>query len=432
MVLYVSNQQFEHINHYIPYLLLSIIPQFLTHIKVQLTHIIMRNIKMYFILLLLIILMITSSSTCFLPVQNGNRSRQTRLPQLHTHQHQLEPSRRQKFVHNNLNISSDSIQYRGSMSFADVSKKFCALSPLWTILAAVFAMQNPSFIGSTISLSVMQSALGILMLSMGLSITPSDILRAIQKPYIILLNILLCFGMMPMLSTFIASLLHLSPDYKIGLILLGCVSGGQASNLFALLAGGDVALSVACTLSTTLLGIVAIPILVERMLSTVVVVDSIGVLQSVAQLVLGPLLLGLVIGTIKPSLTEKLQSFFPVVGVLATLILVCGGASNCSNIMSSGNNLLLASYLLPVLGGFMAWIVSFLKPSMAESSRRTLVVETLSKSPTLAYVLAQKHFAETSALIPAASMVSLAIVGAAVASVWQALDPIEKYPVCRN
>ena len=68
---------------------------------------------------------------------------------------------------------------------------------------------------------------------------------------------------------------------------------------------------------------------------------------------------------------------------------------------------------------------------MAESSRRTLVVETLSKSPTLAYVLSQKHFAQAST-IPAASMVSLAIVGAVVASFWQALDPIEKYPVCRN
>jgi predicted Na+-dependent transporter len=31
--------------------------------------------------------------------------------------------------------------------------------------------------------------------------------------------------------------------------LLGSVSGGQASNLFTLLAGGDVALSIVCTVS---------------------------------------------------------------------------------------------------------------------------------------------------------------------------------------
>jgi BASS family bile acid:Na+ symporter len=38
---------------------------------------------------------------------------------------------------------------------------------------------------------------------------------------------------------------------RVGLILLGCVSGSQASNICALIAGGDVALSIVLTLSTT-------------------------------------------------------------------------------------------------------------------------------------------------------------------------------------
>lgn len=62
---------------------------------------------------------------------------------------------------------------------------------------------------------------------------------------------------------------------------------------------------------------------------------------------------------------------------------------------------------------------------MDDASRRTLVVETLSKSPTLAYVLAKKHFGRYAAAIPASGMVSLAVVGAAVASTWSMLDPIE-------
>ncbi len=71
-----------------------------------------------------------------------------------------------------------------------------------------------------------------------------------------------------------------------------------------------------------------------------------------------------------------------------------------------------------------------MKMTMDESTsrnRRTLVVETLSKSPTLAYVLAKRHFGDNAAAIPAAGMVSLAIVGAAVATVWTAVDPIENY-----
>ena len=77
-----------------------------------------------------------------------------------------------------------------------------------------------------------------------------------------------------------------------GILLLGSVSGGQASNLFTLLAGGDVALSIICTLSTTLLGVLATPLLVKVLLGRAVAVDGIAVLQSVASLVLAPLVTG--------------------------------------------------------------------------------------------------------------------------------------------
>ena len=394
--------------------------------------------------------LVASPASCFISISVDGVARkklpitlQTRPPpSLYLRRHQLLQSRNVVMnvsmnAHESI-IESEDKQQSG-LSLSDISKNVCRLSPLWTILSAGIAMKYPLLIGSTVgSLSVMQTALSILMLAMGLTITTGDISRAIQKPYVIILNILLCFGMMPVLAMIIANLLTLNPDHKAGLILLGCVSGGQASNLFALLANGDVALSVACTLSTTLLGIIAIPILVEKMLSTIVVVDSIGVLKSVAQLVLCPLLLGLGLRKAKPKLVQNLQSTLPLIGVLATLVLVGGGASN-SSFISSGINkseyrtALLASYLLPIVGGVAAWLVSFRKigqtqhGGLEESSRRTLVIETLSKSPTLAYVLAKKHFGQISASIPAIGMVSLAIVGAAVATLWSSIDPIDKY-----
>ena len=59
---------------------------------------------------------------------------------------------------------------------------------------------------------------------------------------------------------------------------------------------------------------------------------------------------------------------------------------------------------------------------MKERTKRTLVVETLSKSPTLAYILALKHFDLSVALIPGAAMVTLAVVGALVASAWSMIS----------
>ena len=49
---------------------------------------------------------------------------------------------------------------------------------------------------------------------------------------------------------------------------------------------------------------------------------------------------------------------------------------------------------------------------------RTITVETMVKSPTLAYVLALKHFGARVAYGPAAGMVWIAVVGALVATAW--------------
>ena len=68
------------------------------------------------------------------------------------------------------------------------------------------------------------------MLAMGLVITPTELSQAIRSPGILALNALCCFGMMPLLSLFLSNhILHLPVQQTVGLVLLGSVSGGQAS-----------------------------------------------------------------------------------------------------------------------------------------------------------------------------------------------------------
>jgi len=330
------------------------------------------------------------------------------------------------------NVQDKENENERSLKIQALSKKFCQLAPLWTLIAALIGVNYSSMIASTVgSLSVMQISLSLLMLSMGLTITPTDFRNATKQPTIVILNSLLCFIMMPMVSMAIASLSQYTPNQTAGIVLLGSVSGGQASNLFALLAGGDVALSVVCTLSTTFLGVLATPLLVQKLLQTVVAVEFLSVLRSVASLVLLPLILGLSTGTFFPGFINQIQPFCPIFGILSTLVLIAGGAANSTLSLGFDKPSVLGSYLLPIIGGALALGVSYLKypngktsATMNEKSRRTLVVETLSKSPTLAYVLARKHFGQAAAAIPAAGMISLAVVGAVVASVWSILAPI--------
>jgi BASS family bile acid:Na+ symporter len=310
--------------------------------------------------------------------------------------------------------------------------KFTLLAPVWTTLAALLAISNTagrgglssSFCKIVGSLPVMQKALVTLMFAMGLTITPKDISSALGNPSVLAINAVLCYGMMPLLAIGLAKALSYSPSQTAGIVLLGSVSGGQASNLFTLIAGGDVALSVICTLSTTLLGVLATPLLIRCLLgcSVVDLVDGRGVLESVASLVLVPLACGLGLGRLVPKvIMEKASPFLPTFGVLATLVLVAGGASNSISSTTVGGcslaSILLPSCLLSCLGGVVAWLVAK-SMGMEERSKRTLVMETFSKSPTLAYLIGRKHFGPSAAAIPAAAMVTLAVLGALIASIW--------------
>lgn len=288
-------------------------------------------------------------------------------------------------------------------------RQFTLLTPLWTVVAAAVGISHASTLGPLLgSVPTVSKSLFILMFAMACSTTPTALRRAVQSPGILATNTLCCFGLMPLLAVCTARILQCDASLTAGTVLLGSVCGGQASNLFTLLAGGDVSLSVICTLSTTLLGVVATPLLVKTILGgSVVAVDGLAVLISVVSLVLGPLVLGLTAMRLAPPLVAKqLAKMCPLVGIGATLLLVMGGAANSAAAVHwSSTKAVLASILLPALGGVTAAVMTHKR--WTATARRAVVVEVLSKSPTLAYVLALKHFDATAATVPAAAMVSL-------------------------
>lgn len=370
----------------------------------------------------------------------------------------LTPSTTLKLTSASSNPSTPSSPFFKTSSLKSVSNIVTKYSPIWTFLASICGLTYPKIISSACgNIQTMQYCLGILMLSMGLTIQPKDLENVLTKnSFLLFQNLMLCFGMMPLLALGIASILGYNTYDTAGIILLGCVSGGQASNLFTMISGGDVALSIICTLTSTLVGVLATPVLIQFLLGTSLNIDSIGVLKSVVKLVLAPLVIGLTLNrktnsssssttTTSSSTTvvERIKRYIcPLIGVFSTLILVAGGAANsASNILlfsrnSSETNVntmlnfmmsptVTGSYLLPLLGGFVSYLWLSVTSKSKSRSKRALVIETLSKSPTLAYVLAQKHFDSQTCAIPAMGMVSLAVIGSLVASLWSTLSPVE-------
>merc|ERR1719247_2014268 len=130
---------------------------------------------------------------------------------------------------------------------------------------------------------------------------------------------------MPLIAYILAKMIGAEGAILAGMVLVGAINGGQASNLCTLIPGGDVALSVLMTTSTTIGCIFMTPLICKLVLGTVVPIDAIGIVVSTFQVVLAPIFLGVGLNTLAPKLCKAVAPYTPVVGVIATVMLV--GAS---------------------------------------------------------------------------------------------------------
>ena len=129
------------------------------------------------------------------------------------------------------------------------------------------------------------------MLSMGITLTVDDFKRVLQRPGVMIAGFIGCYGLMPAMALGLSKVLGLPATMTAGMVLVGSINGGQASNLCTYIAKGDVALSVLMTTVTTLGAIVMTPLICKVLLGAIVPVDAVGVAISTIQVVLVPIVL---------------------------------------------------------------------------------------------------------------------------------------------
>ena len=135
--------------------------------------------------------------------------------------------------------------------------------------------------------------LGVAMFGMGLTIHIGDFKVVFTRPKEIIIGFIAQYTIMPLIAWGLSVLLHLPTDIALGVILVGCCPGGTASNVITYIAGGDVALSVGMTITSTLAAPVMTPLLVYLLAGAWVQVSFPGMVISVVKVVLIPVLLGI-------------------------------------------------------------------------------------------------------------------------------------------
>ncbi|GMA41574.1 bile acid:sodium symporter family protein [Mobilicoccus caccae] len=243
--------------------------------------------------------------------------------------------------------------------------------------------------------------LGIVMFGMGLTLTPTDFRLVASRPLPVLIGVVAQFGVMPLLGLGIAMMLNLEPALAAGLILVGCAPGGTSSNVIAYLSKADTALSVAMTTVSTLLAPLLTPLLVLWLAGTYLEVDGMSMAFSILQVVLVPVIAGLLVRLLLPRVVERVLPALPWVSVAAISLIVAavvGGSAD--RVISAGLIVFVAVVLHNGLGYLLGYGLARLV-RRDQRTARTTAIEVGMQNSGLAASLATTYM-EPGAALPAA------------------------------
>ncbi|WP_019458598.1 bile acid:sodium symporter family protein [Acinetobacter sp. GG2] len=297
---------------------------------------------------------------------------------------------------------------------------------LWVIVFAALALWQPEFF--VWLKAYIPWILGIIMLGMGMTMTVDDFKGVLQSPKAVLIGVVAQFVVMPGLAYVLCKLFNLPPEIAVGVILVGCCPGGTASNVITYMAKGNVALSVACTSVSTLLAPVLTPAIFYLLASQWLKIDAASMFISILQVVLLPIVIGLILRTWLKRQVESYIQVMPLVSVIAIVAIVAAiiGGSKAA-ILQSGLLILAVVILHNGFGYLLGFTAArFFKLPYADS--KAIAVEVGMQNSGLGVALAAVHFAASPITAVPSAIFSLwhNISGPALATYWASRTEVDK------
>ena len=272
--------------------------------------------------------------------------------------------------------------------------------------------------------------LGLIMLTMGLTLTADDFRILARRPLDIFIGACAQFIIMPCVAYMLVRVFRLEPALAIGILLVGCCPGGVSSNIMSYLCHGDVAFSVGMTCASTLLAPVMTPLLMELTAGAIIEIDAPGMFLNILIVTIIPVGLGCFLNY-KCSHRQSfpvVQSLMPGVSVTCLACIVGGVISTVhDDLIARGFPLFAWTFAVVLchnsLGYALGWIAGRCA-RFGTAKKRTLSIEVGMQNAGLATVLAGTFFAaQPLAVLPCAlSCAWHSISGTILAGLYAARD----------
>ena len=218
--------------------------------------------------------------------------------------------------------------------------------------------------------------LTLLMFDLGLALRPADFRLIVERPKAVAAGLLGQILLLPLIAWAVGRLFDVEPLFFLGIMLIACSPGGSSSNVFSMLAGGDVALSVSLTAFSSVITLFTGPLVMD--FATQQLGTSMDVHLPVGNLLVQnlvlmavPIAVGLCIAVWRERLAERMHAVlkrlaFPCLILLATVFFI----QNRTTIVSEFPQLGLCMTVLILLS--MAGGIGL---SWSGREQRTIVIE---------------------------------------------------------
>lgn len=222
--------------------------------------------------------------------------------------------------------------------------------------------------------------LTLLMFELGLNLKLEDFKLFKERPKPVLAGLLGQIIVLPALAWLIGWALHLDPIFLIGFVLIACCPGGSSSNVFSMLARGDVALSVSLTACSSIITLFTVPLIMEWVTASagshINVHLPVGKLfmQNIVLMFL-PILVGIAVRKRWQTAAHKIHKVlskvaFPALIFLATVFFIQNREAIIESFAQLGLSITVLILLAMGSGVLLSWLMH-----LSVKERRTIVIE---------------------------------------------------------
>ena len=239
----------------------------------------------------------------------------------------------------------------------------------------------------------------VLMFLLGTDLDKKAFEGVTKNPRAILVGMTGQIILLPLIAFLIAWALKLPPVYFMGITLIACCPGGSSSNVFSMLAKGDVALSVTLTAISSIVTLFTLPFIME--IVATFVSDQSGAIISLPVgklliqnivLFLVPMLLGIALKKFRPETAKKVNKALSKVAFPALIVLALTFFLQYTKEIFDNFALLGLAATALILAAMLCSSLLSRAGNFGKAVRRTIVIEVGMQNAAQAIAIATSPF----------------------------------------